>query len=58
MAFRQVDGSLTKTAYGMGLGLTMSKLITELHGGALSIDSAPGEGTIITISIPNRRKLT
>ena len=58
MAFRQVDGSLTKTAYGMGLGLTMSKLITELHGGALSIDSAPGEGTIVTVSIPNRRKLT
>jgi two-component system sensor histidine kinase/response regulator len=58
MAFRQVDGSPTKTAYGMGLGLTMSKLITELHGGALSIDSTPRDGTIITISIPNRRKLT
>ncbi|MFT5438160.1 MAG: signal transduction histidine kinase [Alphaproteobacteria bacterium] len=50
--FRQVDSSLSKTAYGMGLGLTMSRLFVELHGGELKIQSTYGEGTIVDIKIP------
>jgi signal transduction histidine kinase len=53
--FRQVDSSLSKTAYGMGLGLTLSKLIVERHGGQFSVESAPDEGTLVTISIPQKR---
>jgi signal transduction histidine kinase len=50
--FRQVDSSMSKTAYGMGLGLTLSRLIVELHGGELKIQSIDGEGTIVDIKIP------
>jgi len=53
--FRQVDASLSKTAYGIGLGLTLSKLIVERHDGLFSIESTPDEGTIIRISIPHMR---
>ena len=50
--FRQVDASLSKKAYGMGLGLTLSKSIIEHHGGVFSVESTPGEGTLVTISLP------
>jgi len=51
--FRQVDRSLSKIAYGMGLGLTLSRLFVELHGGELKIQSTYGEGTIVGIKIPS-----
>lgn len=50
--FRQVDSSECKTAYGMGLGLTLARLFVELHGGELKIQSTYGEGTIVDIKIP------
>ena len=50
--FRQVDGSLSKSHYGLGIGLTFSRLIFELHGGRLEIESAPDEGTKVTMSLP------
>ena len=56
--FRQVDSSLSKTAYGMGLGLTLSKLIVERHGGQFSVESAPDEGTLVAITIPQMRNAT
>lgn len=37
---------------GAGLGLTLVKNITELHGGEVRIDSRMGEGTTITIALP------
>lgn len=49
---RQVDGSASRRAEGVGLGLTLAKGIAELHGGRLTIDSTPGEGTTVTISVP------
>jgi signal transduction histidine kinase len=50
--FRQVDSSLSRTAYGMGLGITLSRLFVELHGGELKIQSTYGEGPMISIKIP------
>ncbi len=41
----------TKRA-GTGLGLATVKKIVEEHGGAISIGSAPGEGTTVTIGLP------
>lgn len=41
----------TKRA-GTGLGLATVKKIVEEHGGAISIGSAPGEGTTVTIHLP------
>jgi signal transduction histidine kinase len=37
---------------GSGLGLPIVKSIIESHQGAIKIDSAPGEGTTITINLP------
>ncbi|WP_409304135.1 ATP-binding protein [Peribacillus sp. SCS-155] len=37
---------------GTGLGLSLSKKIIELHGGTLSVSSAPHKGTVFTIKIP------
>ena len=37
---------------GSGLGLPIVKSIVESHRGALRIDSAPGEGTAVTLTLP------
>jgi two-component system cell cycle sensor histidine kinase PleC len=52
-------GSLASKAAveGAGLGLPICKGIMELHGGAISIRSMPGEGTVVTASFPSRRVL-
>ncbi len=38
---------------GTGLGLSMVKSFIDLHGGAVSIDSQPGQGTIVSCFIPD-----
>jgi PAS domain S-box-containing protein len=53
--FRQLDGSLARRFEGAGLGLSIAKALAELHGGALSVKSAVGEGTIVTITLPAAR---
>jgi len=42
----------TKQSHGTGLGLSIADKVVKRHGGSLSIDSALGEGTTITISLP------
>lgn len=37
---------------GTGIGLALVKGITELHGGSVSVDSTPGQGTSFFIRIP------
>jgi signal transduction histidine kinase len=37
---------------GSGLGLTISKKLTELHGGSLNINSVYGEKTIVVVTLP------
>lgn len=39
---------------GTGLGLSFCKKIIETHGGAISVESRPNEGTTFTISLPMR----
>ena len=50
--FGQVDSSLTRAHGGTGLGLPLSKLFIELHGGRFGIRSEPGKGTTVTIVLP------
>ena len=37
---------------GMGLGLTIARRLTELHGGSLGIQSEPGIGTTVVVKLP------
>jgi two-component system sensor histidine kinase BaeS len=37
---------------GSGLGLSITRAIAEAHGGTLTVDSVPGQGTIFAIAIP------
>jgi len=53
--FRQLDGSLSRRFEGAGLGLSIAKALTELHGGHLQIASEVGSGTTVTLSLPPAR---
>ncbi len=50
--FSQVDSSITRKYGGTGLGLPLSRLFAELHGGRLEIESAPSRGTTVTVILP------
>ncbi|HUZ73288.1 MAG TPA: ATP-binding protein [Stellaceae bacterium] len=50
--FSQIDSSITRKYGGTGLGLPLSKLFAELHGGRLAIDSDQGRGTTVTVILP------
>lgn len=50
--FMQVDSSLAREFEGTGLGLSLVKGLVELHNGETSIESTLGEGTKVTIRIP------
>jgi len=53
--FFQVDHAATRTKSGTGLGLAISKHLVELHGGAIAIDSTPGIGTTVMVTLPAER---
>jgi signal transduction histidine kinase len=50
--FGQVDSSLARKYEGTGLGLPLTRHMAELHGGNLTLDSAPGQGTTVTVILP------
>ncbi len=37
---------------GSGLGLTVARRLTELHGGFITLESEYGKGTTVTVSLP------
>jgi signal transduction histidine kinase/CheY-like chemotaxis protein len=50
--FSQVDSPLQRKVKGTGLGLPLSRKLTELLGGSLQMKSALGQGTTFTVTIP------
>jgi len=50
--FEQVDGSLTREHEGTGLGLSLAQSLARQHGGVVTLQSAPDEGSTFTIVIP------
>jgi two-component system cell cycle sensor histidine kinase PleC len=53
--FEQVESQHSKTTQGTGLGLALTKSLVEMHGGSLDMQSAPGEGTMVSFSLPVRQ---
>ena len=49
--FQQVDGTSTRRHGGTGLGLAISKQAAKLLDGDLSCDSAPGLGSVFTLTL-------
>lgn len=50
--FVQVQNDYTRQFQGTGLGLSLVKGLVKLHGGSMSIESASGLGTTVTICLP------
>jgi signal transduction histidine kinase len=50
--FYQVESHLTRKHGGMGLGLSVAKVMTELHGGRIWAESVEGKGSNFTILLP------
>ena len=55
-AFEQGDPETTRQFGGLGLGLAISKVIVELHGGSITAESeGPGKGSQFTVRFPIHR---
>jgi cell cycle sensor histidine kinase DivJ len=50
--FAQVQNDLNRNYEGSGLGLSLVKGLTALHGGSFRIESRPGEGTVVMVTLP------
>jgi signal transduction histidine kinase len=49
---RLFRGDASRSARGLGLGLSLVKAIVEAHGGRVTATSAPGEGSIFEVRLP------
>ncbi len=54
--FYQVESHLTRRHGGMGLGLSVAKVMVEMHGGRIWAESKEGEGSTFTFLLPINKK--
>ncbi|MEK7820185.1 MAG: PAS domain-containing sensor histidine kinase, partial [Pseudomonadota bacterium] len=53
--FGRTRGGIAVADEGTGLGLPLARALTEAHGGTLTVDTAPGRGTTVTLRFPSFR---
>ncbi len=51
--FHRATDTRARDERGVGLGLSIVQSIAEAHGGRIDVDSAPGQGSIFTVFLPN-----
>ena len=52
--FRQVGRHYTNKQEGTGLGLSLTQRFVELHGGTMSLQSEPGQGSTFSFTLPSQ----
>jgi PAS domain S-box-containing protein len=52
--FQQVETERARRVHGTGLGLSVSRRLTELLGGGLTVESTPGDGSTFAVRLPVR----
>jgi signal transduction histidine kinase/CheY-like chemotaxis protein len=50
--FHRVERARARTHEGSGIGLSLVRELVAMHGGTVSVESAVGEGTTFTVSLP------
>ncbi len=54
---RLYRGDKSRSQPGLGLGLSLVRAVVHAHGGEVEVQSAPGQGSVFTISLPERGKV-
>lgn len=50
--FYQVDSSIARAYGGLGIGLTIARAIARAHGGDVTVESTPGQGSTFRLILP------
>ncbi|MBK7862564.1 MAG: response regulator [Archangiaceae bacterium] len=56
--FYRVEGARGRSHEGSGIGLALVSELVKLHGGSVTVQSAPGEGSTFTVTLPMQQART
>jgi signal transduction histidine kinase len=56
--FYQVDSSMTRKAYGTGVGLNIALELVRMHRGDIQVQSEPGKGSRFRMTLPKEQRAT